>query len=300
MSKRQVYFYETYVVDDRTGKSRRVQSNFWPKLRARIGAQLEADRTVRVQGVGYVGELRSISTPACGYIYLGRLRTQDEWPDGYRRGAGFSDLAPVNADSLGEPAYLVDIIGSSRVAVMGRSGWAPRPSATEIWLATVAGLSATRKSIELRPIINPNFIRDLEASVGAKKLRLTVDKAKAIPEDGGGRLADAFRSAQDVSSEMSVTVEWSVGRAKPSDMALESLGSSLKWAVAHEVPDNGSVSLVLENEDGDRRVAHYDLVKQRMTEQADIPDGVEGERVSEASVISAIQTAVERLQQRLR
>lgn len=156
------------------------------------------------------------------------------------------------------------------------------------------------QSIELRPILNPNFARDLDRSIGAKRTRVRVDRAKEVPADGGGGLADAVRSAKNVSSEMDITVEMSVGHARASDAALASLGSGVRWAVRNEVPDSGSVSLVMEDEDGERHIEHYDLVKQRITEQAEIPDGQDGVRASEESVISAIQSAVERLQGHLR
>ena len=296
MSKRTVYFYHTYLQPN-SGAPKRVDAQFWPTALGNIETASEPKRKLSMFGVNYLGESR-IAANSRKYIYLGRLRGREEWPDGHSAASGLADFDVVGLDNLVEPGFIVPFHGA-KVAVIGRSSGAPRLTAMELWLARAMGLSSGW-TIELRPILNPNFNSDLNSAVGATRFTVRVDKGKQIPAGGGG-VGDALREAQNVSEEFGAEVTLTAGRFKASDQEMAKLAAAVKWAVQNDVPDKGQVNLVLNDPSGTgrRHVEVYDLVKQRLTDRVDIENGRRNAKASDDEVIAAVEGAVDRFIERM-
>lgn len=297
--KRKVYFYETYLVSEKDGLEQRAPVEFWQNFKTELKSLDKDHRRVVIDGTGYAGVHRQSVSPARTLVYLGRLRSPDEWPDTFDVQTGdFAELQVAGgASSLAERSYLLDY-GRSNVAVMGASFGAPRVSSVEGWLTQVSGVIANGFQISLRPIVNPNFRRDLNAALGARSVVFKVDRGTAVPKAGGGDLGAAARAARSVSGEIAITIRLSAETAKAADATTSALAEGVKWLVDTDVVSRGEVSLVLPDGDDGRRVEHYDFFKSRMTETAVIRTGPDGTRASEDTIVGAIADAIAKLRRR--
>jgi len=287
-----VRFYETVKVDQRDQRLP-IEDGFWTLFAERLNAKQPADRESIFNSVTYVGEAHNPRRSAYPYVQVRRVRSPSEQLDLYNTVSG--DVGPLllddPADRVAEPTYIVPFGLHNYVAVMSPAVRGTRPEAIESWLTDMCGLTLTDSRVELRPIIDEAVLAKLMGASGASKLSVKVNRGDDIP-DGGGVVADAVReAARDTTDEMSLTMTWSFGHAKGSLSAREKLLAAAQWVANTGWTDSASVSITVENPDGELHVEQHNIFRDRVTKRVNFVVE-DGQRPSESVVVTAVAQAI--------
>ncbi len=298
-SKKVVRFYEATTIDQKDNV-KTMDSRFWSTLLKNLGTEPHTARIFTYSGTEYYGEAKRGKTPAVAYLYAGRLRGRDDWPDTFDSTSGVVSELQL-AGQLVEPTYIVPFGNNNYCAVMTPRIGGLHPSALESWLTAALGLTTTGDRIELRPLINTDVATKLDnVAVGVTKLSVRFPAGTDFPpqaDRGGGDVGEAMRvAAAGTTADMSAEVVYSLGHSRGTAAARTSLLTAARWIVRRNYADKATVSMLIPQTDADGetlRTESHDLIKDRVTYQVSMATA-EGQPPLEKSVLSAIQDAIDR------
>ncbi len=253
------------------------------------------------RGTDYYGEARVGRTPATPYIYIGRVRSRADQPDGYRRGHGvtgpFTPATP--GDLLAEPTIMVPFGTRNYVALMTPMAGATRVAAVQAWMTATMGLVTTGDRLELLPIVDLRVLEKLDQAVGASRLtvRIPAGAAGQMPPEGGGEVGEAIREATHPAGDLlDVEVSYSLGNRRGTGAVRDQVLAAARWIARAGTGTRAEVSIQLPEGEGLRTEVH-NVFRDTITAEArfTVPDG---EPPSEQSVLTGINEAIEEFRRR--
>lgn len=295
-----VRFFEPTRVDQ-NDNVKAIGTTFWKTLLGKLGQQPHTARMFGYAGTDYYGEAKLGKSPAIAYLYAGRLRDRDDWPDNFDAKSG--QVTPLQLPGLlVEPTFVVPFGTKNYCAVMTPRLGGIRPTALESWLTAACGLTTTGDRIELRPLIDTGLAAKLhQQAVGVTKLSVRFPAGTDLTNvhvdgDDGGDVGEAIQAAaQGTTAEMSAEVVFSLGHSRGNASARQRLLRAARWVASHAYADKATVSMLLPQTDADGetlRSETHNLIKDRIAYRVPLPS-LDGQAPTEESVLRAIQEAID-------
>jgi hypothetical protein len=248
--RKKVRFYDTVLILE-DGKETPVPNDFWSDLITKLPKWKPIERRFPVHGVNYFG-MGKRPKKYLPHVVVDRVRSLSEQLNRTNQVTG--DQAPLVLgdpnERVSEPTYIVPFGLRGRVAVMSP---AVRPTRIETigqWVTGVCSLALQGRSIELRPIVDPDTINRLVAADGALALDVSINADTHIP-DGGGVVADAMRQAQAGALDgATVKIYWSLGNGMGDPTVRDALKNGAMWIARHGFTRRAKVKMLESDEDG--------------------------------------------------
>ncbi|QDM56388.1 RexA family abortive infection protein [Gordonia phage Sidious] len=282
--KRKVYFYEPYFADD-DGNLHDAPADFWRTLMAHVGTLSTVQRTKRISGVKFRGATRSTASPAVEFLYIGKRRPRQDWPD-YTEGD--ADELPLEMDGeLVEPMYLLPVTGTNYVASLRSSGGPTFAAAIE-WIGQILTSQGDTMTFQMRPVVRTDALVRLSESMGVVMFDLKLEAGGTVPEDAGP-ISTAVRELQaEGGADLSIGLRLSFGNVIPDSNTAKDIAKHVERVISGGHGIRKAVAKILEQRtDGSISKDEMQFFYDRMTEYVEV-----GESESQAQTPEVVMTAM--------
>lgn len=291
MVQRTVRFVEAMLLDHK-GNQHQIGQGWWDQVLCDVGNLPVGDRELIYRDTRYTAEARSPRSPATPYLYFGRLRAHQDFPDSYHRDVGIEGHLVLDDPDreLSEGTYVVPFGDRNYAAMMSPQSGATRLPPLVSWLNETFGYIDKDESLALLPVLDAELQAKLKAAVGASRVhvRLTPEQsAEGIAGAGG----EALRAAGNIAPDegfVELTLSFGQGRRGSEE------GRSSLLGLVRQLKDRpmaaAEVSLQIE-EDGVVRSEQHDLLLDRVSHKVSISN-VAGGPASEEQILHAIAGAI--------
>jgi hypothetical protein len=209
------------------------------------------DRLKRINQVRYRGNSRSVGEPATRFLYIGKRRPRQDWPD---TSVGGADEEPLEVDGeLVEPMYLLPVPNTNYVGVLRTSGGPTFAAATE-WIGQVLQSQGDPMDFFLRSVVRHDALERLAESGGVSMFDIKLAAGASVPDDAGRITTVVNELRAQGGADLSIGLRISFGNAIPDEGTARELahdvervlrgGNGLKNVIAKviETKDDGSIS----------------------------------------------------------
>ena len=248
--QRNVYFYEPFFVDDQ-GVTHGVSDGFWKQFMDHVESLSHTNRTKRINSMRYRGATRSVVSPAVRFLYIGKRRPRQDWPDASLNDA---DEQPLDMDGeLVEPMYLLPVGSTNYIATLRTSGGPTFAAAVE-WIGQVLQSQGDPMEFRMRAVVRSDALDRLGDSAGVVMFDLKLDAGADIPDDAGSISTTVRELQRQGGIDMSIGLRLSFGNVIPDSATARELardverivrgGHGIRNAVAKivETHDDGSIT----------------------------------------------------------
>ncbi|ORM18330.1 hypothetical protein [Prescottella equi] len=295
---RTVHIMEPYFKDKDGNHKEFSGDGFWRTLFDRVETLDIGDRAMDIYGVRYRGNTRKNVNPAARFLYVGKRRPQQDWPDTAK---GDAEEMPLELDGdLVEPLYILPIQGTN-YAAFTRSSGGPTFSAAAQWIDHVAGLPRDCE-FALRPYVREDDLMRLRSSIGLAKLDLKFDPGAQLPPAGSGQgeVIDALHSLRESSGgAVSIALELSFGTAKPDPGTARSLAAQLDSLLGSTGLTRAKATAIRRDKDEALVRDYLDFIEDKVTFSVPVR-GNEWEPQTPEVVLTAMSEGVDRFLKQLK
>lgn len=251
---------------------------------------------IRRNGIDYRGWSGSTQVTQEDFLLIGKRRLPVDNP-GVDRGDKLPSPLELEAGGqLVEPAYVVPVLGTPYIAVLGTSN-CPRSGALAEWMTVVGGYRDKDLEIHLTPVLRQDAREKLRHAKGALgfTVKIPVNASKSIH----GRLGDAFRAAEGFAGgDGSLLFEFSLGRHKKGrDSETLLLNEISKVA---DIPETEQAKARLRIDDHNGTTTHIvDFIQDKLTARTTIVCDNEVP-LSHDTAVSELKSAISQNREHLR
>ncbi|WP_206492733.1 hypothetical protein [Rhodococcus sp. KRD162] len=284
---RQVYFHEPFFVDDQ-GVSHEAPGGFWKELLDHIGGLNATDRAKRINGHRYRGAARSTVRPAVRFLYIGKRRPPQDWPDTSINGA---DEQPLTLDGeLVEPMYLLPVGTGNYIASLRSSGGPSFAAAVE-WIGQILQSQGDPLVFQMRSVVRHDALERLSESAGVVMFDLKLEAGADVPADAGS-ISNTVRELQAQGGiDMAIGLRLSFGNVVPDSATARELARDVEKIVrgGHGIK-NAIARIVETNDDGTITKDEVQFLHDRITHAVAVGDS-ESQAQTPEVVMAAMTTA---------
>lgn len=268
--KRTVRFYKAATVDAQ-GNITYVDDAFWSKFIKHVQGLSRADREASRNGKTLLGVGGRHTGTAMDYLYLGKLRSEADYPDDFDQAGTAPTSLAFNSSvrEIAEPAYIVPTSIRGRVAVL-RTAAGPSQEDIETWMYTVGNYATTKESFILIPVLSEKQWDLLREAQLISKIDVRVDKdASTQNASSSGKLGKAIDGVLEVADhEASVNFTMSFGHGIPDTLAGQSFTQEAKDFIQNGEYAKAVASLKIPNADGTWRTESVNFIRELVTYSA--------------------------------
>lgn len=289
-----VRFYNTILIDSQE-KRRSVEPDFWQRLIATLASWDFNARSGPVNGVDYFGRAVSPTRPPLPHLQVERIRDLAEQLN--RSNVSSGAVTPLDFsdpdDRVSEPTLIVPFGQNGKVAIMSPAVQGTRPETLSKWLTIILGLPQNGLSLELVAVVDPNVLEKIQQADGAVMLEIHLDPESTLPDNGGGPVGDAFRSAQSQNlGDTRVALRFSLGRSGGTASVRDALRKGALWVAENAFTTRAKVKLASTNPEGRLiRDEARNLFQDRIAKQVSF-ETTPGRRATEEEMLTAIGEAI--------
>lgn len=295
--QRTIHILEPYLLGN-DGTKKQLGPGFWKLLLDRIEELDAAQRVVDIRSIRHRGTARTNVSPALRYLYIGKRRPQQDWPDTAK---GDSDEMPLMLDGdLVEPLYILPVPNHNYAAFMKSSG-GPSFSAAAEWIARVGGFVPADSQFELRPYVRTDDLARLRSSVGLTQLDLKFDPGADLPgrTTGQGKIVEALQDLRDTSGgSVSISLKLSFGNAIPDEGTALSFARQLDTLLGSSGISRAKATALQRDDDASLRRDHLDFIQDRVTYSVEVGRS-QSEAQTPAVVLQAMSEGVDKFVKQL-
>lgn len=304
--KRTIYYYsptwrdkDNYLID--------LPGDFWPVLWEEIDELPGSRFSFKYNGREYIVEAKSTASPPAKFIYVGKVRTKDDWPDHRDQQTSQIDrLAKSGIDGhLIEGAYLT-ASGHENVVAIARTQNGPTVSAVSAAISTHYETVKSGAQFELTPFVRKDQLHRLQQASGATRLHLTLDKdVEPSSLDGDDSVSKAITEAKSVDpgNQMTVGLTLSFANHAPPESARKKIQSALINLLGEETASQrfskAEATVVKIDGDGKLRRDHIDFISDRITIKESFHND-ENEQPEPEHILQGMLEANEKFREKLR
>lgn len=230
-SKKRTIYYYSPTWRDKDDNPVDIPSDFWTELWDEISELAGSSFSFSYRGREYIVQAQSTMSPSAKFIYVGKVRSKDDWPD--HRDQQTAQIDRLAKSGIGghliEGAYLTPS-GHENVVAIARTQNGPTVSAVSAAISHHFNTLATGDQFELTPFVRMDQFERLKEASGATKLQLTLDsdtELSALEGDDNVSKALAEAKAVDPGNQMTVGLTLSFGNYAPPESVQKKLQNSL-------------------------------------------------------------------------
>lgn len=302
---RTIYFYVPQI-KDQNDRLKNLPPDFWTMLWDKVNSLEESTFQFSSYGRDYLIQARHCIAPSAKYLYFGKARNREDWPDLQDKASIVGLAASGVSGNLVESAYLTDA-GIELVVAVARTSGGPGMSAIEKGINSLMNNLQKGEEFCLAAYVRQDQFARLNKSSGVSKLHLKLP-ADTQPEQlnqEGNDLSAALASAKRLDGEdaMTIDVTLSFGNKKPSQEVIARMGDAFKRLAGDkekvDLFDKASATIITETEQGAFKKDQIDLISDRVTLKESFSTGAD-EQPKPEQVVQALLEASTRLQQMIR
>ncbi|BBY38466.1 hypothetical protein MMAN_26000 [Mycobacterium mantenii] len=286
--ERTVYFLEPFFRDS-NNEAHDAPQGFWVSLMDHVQTLSAADRLKRISSVRYRGNARSVGSPEVRFLYIGKRRNRQDWPD---TSVGGADEEPLEVDGeLVEPMYLLPVPDTNYVGVLRTSGGPTFAAATE-WIGQVLQSQGDEMDFFLRSVVRHDALDRLHGSAGVSMLDIKLAAGAFVPEDAGriSSVVDTLRAQGG--ADLSIGIRLSFGNAAPDTGTARELARDVERVLRGGNGLKNVVAKLIENKnDGSISKEELHFLNDRITHKVMVGQS-EAELPTAEVVINAMSQAV--------
>ncbi|WP_128383021.1 hypothetical protein [Mycobacteroides abscessus] len=286
--ERTVYFLEPFFRDSNE-ESHDAPVGFWDSLMKHVQTLQPNDRLKRINTVRYRGNARVIGKPEIKFLYIGKRRPRQDWPDTSVNGA---DEQPLEVDGeLIEPMYLLPVPNTNYVGVLRTSGGPTFAAATE-WIGQILQAQGDKMDFFLRSVVRHDALERLAESSGITMFDIKLAAGALVPSDGG-RISTAVNELRaQGGADMSISLRVSFGNATPDNGTARELARDVERVLRGGNGIRNAIAKVIEtNDDGSFSKDELHFLNDRITHKVTVGES-ESESATAEVVINAMSQAV--------
>lgn len=281
---RRVYFYEPFFVDDQ-GVSYEVPAGFWRALLDHVESLDAIDRAKQINGLRYRGAARTTSSPAVRFLYIGKRRPRQDWPD---TSVNEADEQPLDLDGeLVEPMYLLPVGTGNYIASLRSSG-GPSFAAAVDWIGQILQSQGDPKEFQMRSVVRHDALERLAESAGVVMFDLKLAAGADIPDDAGAISRTVQELRTQGGTDMSIGLRLSFGNVVPDSATAQSLAKNVERIVRGGHGIKSALAKIVEtNDDGSVTKEELQFLHDRITHAVAV-----GESASQAQTPEVVMAAM--------
>lgn len=306
-SKQRTIYYYSPTWLDKDNKNIDIPDDFWSVLWDEINALTGASFSFQHYGRDYVVEAKSTKSPSAKYIYVGKVRDKDDWPD--HRDQQTFQIDRLAKSGIGghliEGAYLTPS-GHQNVVAIARTQNGPTVSAVNAAISHHFNTLATGEQFELTPFVRKDQFERLKQASGATKLNLTLASDTQLSElDGDDNLSKALAEAKSVDwdNHLTIGLTLSFGNYAPPDTVQKKIQSALINLLGEDTDaqkfSKAEATVMQADGDGQMRKDHIDFISDRVTIKEAFYNDV-NEQPEPEHILQGMLEANEKFRQKLR
>lgn len=230
-TKNRTIFYYSPKWRDKDDQPIDIPSTFWNDIWDEINALDGSSFSFKHYGRDYIVQAASIKSPSVKYLYIGKVRSKDDWPD--HRDQGSDQIERLAQTGIGghliEGAYLTPS-GHENVVAISRTQNGATVSAINAAISHHFNTSQSENHFELTPFARSDQLRRLQEANGATRLQLTLDNDADLAElDGDDKVSKALAKAKeiDTGNQMTVGITLSFGNYTVSPSTQDDIKTAL-------------------------------------------------------------------------
>lgn len=293
--KRTIYYYSPSL-KDKDEKKILIPDDFWQVFWERVHRLNGNGFEFKHYGSRYVVRALENVAPAVKYVYIGKVRSKEDWPD-VETEAEISRLEESGIEGhLVEAAYLVEA-GHLNVAAIARTSGGPSTSAIAQAVSEQLKTLETGNDFNLIPFVREDQFRRLAEADGATRIDLKLSEDAEIDDlVGTDQISRALVEAKslDSNNEMSIGIMLSFGNFTPPIEAQKKLQNALRLLVGDETDtkkfDKAEATLTKIDPDGKVKKESVDFISDRITVKGKF-DANENEQPKPEDILKGIMEA---------
>jgi hypothetical protein len=292
---RKVYFLEPFFRDG-DGLTHDAPDGFWQSFFKYLETLTSEDRSKRINQNRYRGNARTVGSPAVRFLYIGKRRPRQDWPD---TAVGGADEQPLEVDGeLIEPMYLLPVAKTNYVATLRSSG-GPTFAAAEEWIGQVLQSQGDPMDFFLRSVVRHDALARLAHSAGVTMLDLKLTGGATVPHDAG-KISTAVHELQSQGGvDLAIGLKLSFGHVTPDSGTARELAKDVERILRDGHGIKSAIAKVIEtNKDGSISKDEVQFMNDRVTYNVAVGRS-ETEAQTAETVIAAMSTAVTTFMQQL-
>lgn len=304
--KRTIYYYSP-TWRDKDENLIDIPEDFWTVLWDEIDELPGSSFSFSHYGREYVVEAQSTTSPPVKFIYVGKVRTKDDWPD--HRDQQTAQINRLAKSGIGghliEGAYLTPS-GHENVVAIARTQNGPTVSAVNAAISHHFNTLASGDQFELTPFVRNDQLHRLKKANGATKLHLTLDSETEFSAlEGNDSVSRALAEAKSVDSESQMTVglTLSFGNYTPPESAQKKIQSALINLLGKEAGaqkfSKAEATVVKIDSNGKLRKDTIDFISDRITIKESFHND-EDEQPEPEHILQGMLEANEKFRKKLR
>jgi len=298
-----VRFYRPIMLDQ-SDQRINLPDNFWRQLMSLTESLAPQDRVLARTTGRYYGATRRIEDGGLPFMRIGVLRDKSDWPDTVEFSGASDELQALTLDGqqqLFESAFVVPFGGSLRIAVMPPIHGQVTPSGIGDWISFVAGHDVTDTRIELAPEVDKNVLEKLRnRATRLSKLTVRFPAGVDVPVSDMTNAGDSAKAVamatQQRPLDASIEVTISTGNRSPIAAGVDMLEAAKSFIGLGA--DKLDVTMKLERANGETETEVHDVLQDKVTQRV-MFSVHEDEKLTEKSVLTAINEAIETFQQQI-
>lgn len=304
--KRTIYYYSP-TWRDKDDNPIDIPDDFWKVLWDEIDELSDSSFSFKHYGREYIVKAQSTSSPSARFIYVGKVRSKDDWPDHQdQQTAQINRLAKSGISGhLIESAYLTQS-GHGNIVAIARTQNGPTVSAISAAISHHFNTSASGAQFELTPFVRKDQLQRLKQASGATKLHLTLDSGtelSALEGDDNVSKALAEAKAVDLGNQMTVGLTLSFGNYAPPESVQKKIQGALINLLGGDTDaqkfSKAEATVVKVDGDGKKRKDYIDFISDRITIKESFHND-ENEQPEPEHILQGMLEANEKFRKQLR
>lgn len=301
--KRTIYYFSPRI-KDKDEVEIKIPNDFWTVFWEEVNKLEEKGYEFIHYGKTYIVQARTNKSPSVRYIYVGKVRSKEDWPD-HANGSQISGLDESGIDGhLLEAAYLTES-GHDTVVAMARTSGGPSTSAVAKGISEKLELFSKGGEFDLVPFVRKDQFRRLQDADGATRIDLKLAQDIDLDQlQGGDELSKALAEAKRLDSDnaMSIGIMLSFGNFNPPESVQQKfqqmLSSLVGTPTAAQKFDKAEATLTKVDEDGSLKREAVNFISDRITVKGKF-DTDENEQPKPQDILQGILDANEEFRAKL-
>lgn len=271
--KNRTIFYYSPEWRDKDNQPIDIPSTFWNDIWDEINALDGSSFSFKHYGRDYIVQAKSIKSPSVKFLYIGKVRSKDDWPD--HRDQDSDQIERLAQTGIGghliEGAYLT-ASGHENVVAISRTQNGATISAISAAISHHFNTLQSGNRFELTPFARSDQLRRLQEADGATRLQLTLDNDADLAElDGDDKVSKALAKAKeiDTGNQMTVGITLSFGNHTVSPSIQDDIKTALINLFGKETDiqkfKKAEATLTNRDKDGKLRKDSIDFISDRIT-----------------------------------
>lgn len=307
VSKKRTIYYYSPTWRDKDDNPINTPDDFWTVLWNEIDQQSRSNFTFTHYGREYIVEAKSTISPYAKFLYVGKVRSKDDWPD--HRDQKTDQIDRLAKSGIGghliEGAYLTPS-GHGNTVAIARTQNGPTISAISSAISHHFNTAESGYQFELTPFVRKDQLSRLKQASGATKLHLTLDSDTEVTALGGNdSVSKALAEAKSVdsSNQMTVGLTLSFGNYAPPESIQKKIQSALINLLGEETGaqkfSKAEATVVKIDGDGKLRRDSIDFISDRITIKESFHND-ENEQPEPEDILQGMLEANEKFRRKLR